>query len=353
MRKDNQIARFFAFEYPRLKSEWQVTLSPQAEKFSSELEPLAPAIDIVASGENWFELRYSLASPTGETIAAAELQRLLRSVPNQTRLRDGRPAVFDAEALTDFEEVLRDCEPSQDQPGVYRIDRAHARYITATAQEAGARIVDLRGALEKLASIATADQTNALKSKLGELGNKLREYQLHGVAWLTRLAENGLGGILADEMGLGKTVQALAYLSTRRSSQPALIVCPSSLLTNWRNEAQRFTPESKVLVLDGPARHERFGDIAQSDIVITSYELLQRDAEKYKAIEFSSVILDEAQHIKNPATQNAQTAIALGVKHSPESTCTAIENSVRDLGSLSHLALPCYPGRRSTCRTRL
>jgi superfamily II DNA or RNA helicase len=352
LRKENLIARFFAFEYPRLRSDWEVTLSAQAEKCSGQLQPLAPAIDVVASGENWFELRYSLASPTGETIAAGELQRLLRSGQNQTRLRNGCAAVFDAEAVTDFEEVLRDCEPSQSQPGVYRIDRAHAGYIAATAKEAGAHIVDVRGALEKLVGEASADQTDSLKSKLGKLGDALREYQLHGVVWLARLADSGFGGILADEMGLGKTVQALAYLSARRSSQPALIVCPSSLLANWRNEAQRFTPELKVLVLEGPARHERFGEIAQADVVITSYALLQRDAEKYKAIAFSSAILDEAQHIKNPETQNAQTAFALRAQHRFVLTGTPIENSVRDLWSLMNFAVPGYLGSRSDFRER-
>jgi superfamily II DNA or RNA helicase len=352
VRKENQIARFFAFEYPRLKTEWKITLSAQAEKCSGELQPLAPAIDIVASGENWFELRYSLASPNGETVAANELQRLLRSGQNQTRLRNGRAAVFDAEAVTDFEEVLRDCEPSQSQPGVYRIDRAHARYIAATAQEAGAHIADLRGALERFASDASASQVETLKANLGNLGNALREYQLHGVAWLGRLAESGLGGILADEMGLGKTVQTLAFLSARKSSQPALIVCPSSLLTNWRNEAQRFTPELKVLVLEGPSRHERFAEIGQADIVITSYALMQRDAGKYQAIEFSSAILDEAQHIKNPETQNAQTAFALRAQHRFVLTGTPIENSVRDLWSLMNFAVPGYLGSRSDFRER-
>lgn len=352
VRKENQIARFFAFEYPRLKSEWEVTLSPQAEKFSHELRPLAPAIDIVASGENWFELRYSLASPGGETIAAGELQRLLRSGQSQTRLRNGQAAVFDPDALGDFEEVLRDCEPSQKQPGVYRINCAHARYIATTAQEAGARIVDVRGALEKLTNDGTAGTVETLKIKLGQLGTDLRKYQLDGVAWLSRLAQSSLGGILADEMGLGKTVQALAFLLARRSSQPALIVCPSSLVTNWRNEAQRFVPELKVLVLAGPERHARFEEIAQSAIVITSYALLQRDAEKYQAIEFSSAILDEAQHIKNPDTQNAQTAFRLRARDRFILTGTPIENSVRDLWSLMNFAVPGYLGSRADFRER-
>ena len=351
-RRENEIARFFAFEYPRLKSEWEVTLSAQAEKFSHEVQPLAPAVDIVASGENWFELRYSVVSPGGETLATGELQRLLRSGQSQTRLRNGQAAVFDPDALADFQEVLRDSEPSQNQPGVYRIDRAHARYVAMTAREAGARIADVRGALEKLAGEGTAGATAALKIKLGQLGTDLREYQLDGVAWLCRLAQSGLGGILADEMGLGKTVQALAFLSARRSSQPALIVCPSSLVTNWRNEAQRFTPELKVLVLEGPERHARFGEIAQSAIVITSYALLQRDAERYQAIEFSSAILDEAQHIKNPDTQNAQAAFGLRARERFILTGTPIENSVRDLWSLMNFAVPGYLGSRSDFRER-
>jgi len=352
LRKENEIARFFAFEYRRLKSEWEVSLSAQAEKSGQELQPLAPAIDIVASGENWFELRYALVSPGGETFAAGELQRLLRSGQNKTRLRNGQSAVFDPEALSDFEEVLRDCEPSQSQPGVYRIDRAHVRYLADTARDAGAHIGDSRGALEKLASESSGEGIDALKLKLGQLGKDLREYQLDGVAWLSRLAQSGLGGILADEMGLGKTVQALAFLSARRSSQAALIVCPSSLVTNWRNEAQRFTPELKVLVLEGPDRYARFDAIAQSDIVITSYALLQRDAERYKAIEFSSAILDEAQHIKNPDTQNARAAFELRARDRFILTGTPIENSVRDLWSLMNFAVPGYLGSRADFRER-
>ncbi len=135
---ENAIARFFAFEFPRLKTEWDVHLSSQATKANEGLEPLAPKIEVVGSGENWFELRYSLGTPDGQAFSAAELQRLLRSGQSQTRLRNGRTGVFDAEAIGDFEEVLRDCEPKQNQPGLYRINRAHSRYLAETAQEVGA-----------------------------------------------------------------------------------------------------------------------------------------------------------------------------------------------------------------------
>jgi superfamily II DNA or RNA helicase len=337
--KENLIARFFAFEYPRLKNDWQVQISAAAAKSASELQPLAPKLEVVSSGEDWFELRYSLATPDGQTFSAAELQRLLRSGQSQTRLRNGRTAVFDAEAITDFEEVLRDVDPRQVQPGTYRIKRAQAGYVAATAEELGS-------AIQRFAGDATKPP------ELGSLAKQLRDYQSAGVSWLWRLAHNKLGGILADEMGLGKTVQTLAFLLANRAAGPALIVCPTSLLTNWRNETQRFTPELRVLTLDGPERHARFSEIPRSDVVLTSYALLQRDSDNYRDLQFSTVVLDEAQHIKNPDTQNAQAAFALHAQHRFALTGTPIENSVRDLWSIMNFALPGYLGSRAEFRER-
>lgn len=338
---ENLIARFFAFEYPRLQRNWEVQLSAQATKASTDLQPLAPRLEVVGSGEDWFELRYSLSSADGQMFSANELQRLLRSGQSKAPLRNGRTAVFDTDAITDFEEVLRDVDPSQTQPGTYRIDRTHASYVTHTAQELGFPL--WQPLAENRAPAAPA---------LGPVGDLLREYQRIGVTWLWRLAQNNLGGILADEMGLGKTVQTLAFLQARHSNEPALIVCPSSLVTNWRNEAQRFTPELRVLVLEGAERHARFDQIDQSDLVLTSYALLQRDAERYRAIQFSTAVLDEAQHIKNPDTQNAQTAFALRARHRFVLTGTPMENSVRDLWSLMNFVLPGYLGSRADFRER-
>ncbi len=345
---ENRVARFFAFEFPRLKEEWEVEVSAPAARASSELQPLAPRLEVVSSGENWFELRYSLGTPEGQTFSSAELARLLRSGQNQTRLRNGRTGVFDPAAISNFDEVLRDCEPQQNQPGVYRISRAHSQYVAATAQEVGGVLVDLRGALSSLTNSETPD----LAPLLGQLGAQLRAYQLEGVSWLWKLAQSKLGGILADEMGLGKTVQMLAFLLARRPSEPSLIVCPTSLLANWRNEAQRFTPELRVLVLEGPNRYASFSQIAASDLVLTSYALLQRDADKLKAVQFSTVVLDEAQHIKNPETQNAQAAFALRARHRFVLTGTPMENSVRDLWSLMNFVLPGYLGSRADFRER-
>jgi superfamily II DNA or RNA helicase len=344
------VVRFFATDYPRLQRDWKVTLTAQVEKWTGEIERVTPKLEIVGSGQDWFEVRYSLTTPGGEVFSNADIQRLLRSGQSQTRLKNGHLAVIDTVGLEDFEQVIRDCDPAQTQPGLYRISRAHAAYVEETARELGSAVADRREALKKF--ITGRDAPPDAKAKLGALQEKLREYQLAGFEWLTRLAANNLGGILADEMGLGKTVQTLAFLRTQQGNGPALIVCPTSLLTNWENEARTFTPELKSLVLEGAQRASLFTSIPEHDIVITSYALLRRDIEELRAFEFSTAVLDEAQHIKNPETQNAQAAFALRAKHRFVLTGTPMENSVRDLWSIMNFALPGYLGARSDFRER-
>jgi superfamily II DNA or RNA helicase len=344
------VVRFFATDYPRLQRDWKVTLTAQVEKWTGEIERVTPKLDIVGSGQDWFEVRYSLTTPGGEVFSNADIQRLLRSGQSQTRLKNGHLAVIDTAGLEDFEQVIRDCDPAQTQPGLYRINRAHAGYVEQTARELGSAVADRREALKKF--ITGRDASPNAKTKLGPLAETLREYQLAGFDWLTRLAANNLGGILADEMGLGKTVQTLAFLRAHQGNGPALVVCPTSLVTNWENEARKFTPELKTLVLEGADRAARFKSIAGVDIVITSYALLRRDIDTLRDINFSTAVLDEAQHIKNPETQNAQAAYALRATHRFVLTGTPMENSVRDLWSIMNFALPGYLGNRADFRER-
>src|SRR5437764_14436025 len=116
-------------------------------------------------------------------------------------------------------------------------------------------------------------------------------------------------------MGLGKTVQTLAFLRAHQGLGPALVVCPTSLVTNWENETRKFTPELKTLVLEGADRAARFKSIADVDIVIMSYALLRRDIDTLREINFPTAVLDEANHIKTTETQKAQVAFALSPKH--------------------------------------
>ncbi len=342
------VVRFFATDYPRLQRDWKVILTAQVEKWTGEIERVTPKLEIVGSGQDWFEVRYSLTTPGGEVFSNADIQRLLRSGQSQTRLKNGHLAVIDTAGLEDFEQVIRDCDPAQTQPGLYRINRAHAAYVEQTARELGSAVADRREALKKF--ITGRDASPDAKAKLGPLAATLREYQLAGFDWLTRLAVNNLGGILADEMGLGKTVQTLAFLRAHQGEGPALVVCPTSLVTNWENEARKFTPELKTLALEGADRADRFKSIAGFDIVVTSYALLRRDIDTLREFNFSTAVLDEAQHIKNPETQNAQAAYALRATHRFVLTGTPMENSVRDLWSIMNFALPGYLGNRSDFR---
>lgn len=163
----------------------------------------------------------------------------------------------------------------------------------------------------------------------------LRPYQQQGLAWLGALAEAGLGGILADDMGLGKTLQILAHVWTERAHNrlrgPVLIVVPTSLVANWREEVRRFAPELRMLVLHGPDRRELYAQIAHHDLVITTYPLLARDHERLRAHSFDLLVLDEAQTIKNARTQTAQIVRRLRVKRRLAVTGTPLENHLGEL----------------------
>ncbi len=173
----------------------------------------------------------------------------------------------------------------------------------------------------------------------------LRSYQEEGVNWLDRLRRMYLSGILADDMGLGKTLQAIVAIAQMKEENPSgvnLIICPTSLLYNWRAECRKFCPTLKVLVVDGnPTQRKKIIDQAFShDLLITTYSLLQKDVDLYEETTFDYVILDEAQHIKNRTTRNAKSVKQLHAKHRIILTGTPVENSLDDLWSLFDFLMP-------------
>ena len=163
---------------------------------------------------------------------------------------------------------------------------------------------------------------------------ELRPYQRAGFAWLARLSRWGAGACLADDMGLGKTVQVLALLLERAPAGAALVVVPTSVVANWLDEARRFAPTLNALAYVGPDRSSMLDDPGPFDLVITTYALLQRDAERLAAVAWHSAVLDEAQAIKNPATKRARAARALPARFRLVTTGTPIQNAVTDLYSL-------------------
>lgn len=173
----------------------------------------------------------------------------------------------------------------------------------------------------------------------------LRSYQLDGTSWLERLRTMRLNGILADDMGLGKTLQAIIALTQNHQTHPSsisIVVCPTSLVYNWKEEINKFNPQLRALPVDGtPAQRKKLlDDISQFDVVITSYSLLQKDIEFYKSVPFSYAILDEAQHIKNRGTRNAKSVKMMQAAHRLILTGTPIENSLDELWSLFDFLMP-------------
>lgn len=198
-------------------------------------------------------------------------------------------------------------------------------------------------ALKDLSSLQPAPVPPALDALL-------RPYQRLGVAWLWHLYRHELGGILADEMGLGKTLQALALILALRSDEPALVVCPASLLENWRREAARFAASLRVFVHHAGNRLEQTS-LGGYDLVITSYGTLVRDESLFSAAALGCVVADEAQHLKNRRSQNARALRGLRARGRFLLTGTPLENSLEDLRSLFDFILPGYltappPGTR-------
>jgi superfamily II DNA or RNA helicase len=175
-------------------------------------------------------------------------------------------------------------------------------------------------------------------------GAGLRPYQRDGLDWLQFLAKYELGGILADDMGLGKTVQTLAHVLAEkhagRLDQPCLVVCPTSVMPNWRAEAARLAPALNVLPLHGLDRSRRFGDIAKADLVLTTYALLPRDEKVLLPVDWHLVVLDESQFVKNPEAKTTKLVCQLKARHRLSLTGTPIENHLGELWSQFAFLMP-------------
>jgi superfamily II DNA or RNA helicase len=346
---------FFARDYPELERQWTVTLEERLERSTQQnLDRVEPQFRITPSGEQWFDLEIKYQSRGGERFSAADIQRLLLSGRGYARMQNGKFVLIDSGAVEEFQEVLRDCAPQQHQDR-FRLHHAHAGIVDATLRETPGWRVETPSTWARRA----AQQRGEVKldpPPLGALDSVLRPYQKDGVAWLDFLRQNGFGGILADDMGLGKTVQVLAWLQSRRDRDqfkgPAMVVCPTSLVFNWAAETAKFTPDLRVLTLHGPARRERFKAMGDHDLVLTSYALMRRDAAEYREIEFDTVILDEAQHIKNRQTQNAQAVKAIRAQQRLVLTGTPLENSILDLWSIFDFLMPGYLGAAAEFRDR-
>ncbi len=350
--RENDVARFLANTLPRWRQAWSVRLGARLESVLATVDIAQPEFSLRrSSGENWLSLDLKL-TVRGEPVPLdpAEIQRWLQTGQTHARTAGRRTLLVPTEAWGEMQEVLADCDVAQ-QPGAVRVRRDFAPYVADALAAQGFRAG---------ANDAAAGPPPDVAARLApELTAQLRPYQLHGIEWLAALAQQQRSGLLADDMGLGKTLQALAFAAWLHAMRPprgpaaaTLVVCPTSLVINWLREAARFTPHLRTLDLTGADRAQKFSQRANYDLLVTSYAILRRDIDAYRAADFSLVVLDEAQHIKNRASQNARAAKELRAPHRLVLTGTPLENSVLDLWSIFDFLVPGYLGTAADFRER-
>jgi len=339
LRGEPEIMGFYGSQLPRLQSSWNVTLGDRFQHITRDIQRLTPKLEERGSGEDWFAFSINYDTDGGQSLSAGEIRRLLDAGENSTKTASGKRIAIDRAALDDLQEVLRDTEPEQAGGGEYQVSAAQQEYV--------------RNTLNK------SDKQVALTPPKTAVTATLRPYQSDGVAWLFQRLGDGVtsaGVILADEMGLGKTLQTLTLISALEAEALCLVVCPTSLIHSWAAEAEKFAPHLKTLVLHGAAakRKSALENLADTQLVLTSYGALVRDLDLHKDKTYSLVVLDEASYIKNPDTKNAKAARALAGNSRARLalTGTPIENSVRDLWSIMQFALPGYLGSSNDFRER-
>ena len=338
---------------------WRVTMSGEFRFNVIEID----AIDGMArdAGDGWFDLEMGIT--VGDRTVRLEplLADLFR--------RDRRWLSGELESIADEETI--ELRTDQNERLRLRADRLKpvVRVLVDlfdTVGDGSLRISELdAGRLEALndtgrwqfhgdASIRQLAQRLQVGPGLREapvprgLQAELRAYQHQGLSWMQFLREHNLSGVLADDMGLGKTVQTLAHLLAEKEAgrldRPALIVLPTTLVHNWREEAQRFAPDLKVLDLNGPQRRDRFDQIRDHDLILTTYALLWRDQEVLAQHDYHLLILDEAQYVKNATTKAAATIRELRARHRLCLTGTPLENHLGELWSQFDFLLPGFLG---------
>jgi superfamily II DNA or RNA helicase len=230
---------------------------------------------------------------------------------------------------------------------------AQALRLTAAGDEAPpVEVSDATGWLAPL--LEGARRLEELSEPPGFVG-ELRHYQRHAFAWLQFLREHGLGGCLALDMGLGKTPVTIALLLRHQGAGPALVVCPTTVLGNWVRELARFAPGLRVLVHHGPGRagDAAFADAARGhDVVLTTYALVHRDEAQLQAVAWATVVLDEAQNVKNPAARTSRAVRRLPAAHRVALTGTPVENRLGELWAIMEFLNPGFLGSAEGFRRR-
>jgi superfamily II DNA or RNA helicase len=349
---------------PELASKgWRVTMTSAFRHNVTEID----AIEGIArqAGDGWFDLEMGITlgertvrlepllaglfrrdrrwlSGALESIADDEAIDLTTEHAERLRLRAGRlkPVV---RVLVDLFDGIGSWK-GDDNIRIPEHDAGRLAALTDTGRWQFQGDASIRQLAERLKTGAGVREVAVPRGLRAEL----RPYQHQGLSWMQFLREHNLAGVLADDMGLGKTVQTLAHVLAEKESgrldRPALIVVPTTLVHNWREEAQRFAPDLKVLDLNGPQRKERFELIGQHELILTTYALLWRDHAVLSEHEYHLLILDEAQYVKNATTKSATAIRDLRARHRLCLTGTPLENHLGELWAQFDFLLPGFLG---------
>ena len=349
--EEEEVYRFLDEGIPALMAEGEVYLT---DAFRN-LQVAPPKISVGVSVHGSV---LDLEVDTGE-FPVGELKALLKSLHQKKRyhrLKDGRLLRLDdsMEALDELNETL--------ELSGAKLGKNHAQLPLYRAPSLDWALSGQNGirfnrddAFRQISRSFHAVKDSEYTPP-ASLQKVLRKYQRDGYRWLRTLDGYGMGGILADDMGLGKTVQVLSYLLALKeegtANLPSLIVCPASLVLNWAEECQKFTPELTCITVDGDAAHRAaLADHWETaDLVVTSYDLLRRDETLYENQKFYACILDEAQAIKNHTTQKYKAVCGVNSRVRFALTGTPVENRLGELWSIFSFLMPGYlPPYKSFC----
>jgi superfamily II DNA or RNA helicase len=306
---------------------------------------LKPMIVVKGSGIDWFSVSAEWEQE-GMKLTPADLERLATATGRFVKLPDAGWVELDAKAVAQAHETMADLGMEELSAIPQKVGLEQAAHLDEAGLKKFADSSEAKALRQRLANFEGIPAVRLPKNITADL----RPYQKEGFDFLCHHAEIRLGGILADDMGLGKTLQTLAWLAWLkerhgRNAKPALVICPASVLHNWRREAEKFTSHLKVLVLQsGAARHNLRKQIPQNDIIVTNYALLRRDLEELQKFAFGALVLDEAQFIKNPSAQVTQCVKQLKADHRLALTGTPLENRLLDLWSICDFIQPGYLG---------
>lgn len=303
--------------------------------------------NIKLNKDNLLEFNFSI-----EGVDNIELSNIFAAVKEKRkyyRLKNGSFVLLDSNNLLNVAQMIeylniKDSDFSKDK---ILLSKYNALYIEEKLKQDGMDFVNTNKKFKELVNTALdMKETNVIVPKT--LDYIMRTYQKVGFKWLKTLASCGLGGILADEMGLGKTLQAIALIQSEveenEYKQPSLVVCPTSLVYNWKDEIEKFAPMLNCIVVSGnkSQREDQKQNIEENDVVITSYALIRRDIEDYEKIKFRYCFLDEAQQIKNFNSLNAHSVKNINAIGKFALTGTPIENSLMELWSIFDFIMPGY-----------